>query len=96
MGGKGGGSISFPNIPHIPSLDVGTNFVAADGLAYLHQGEAVVPKEYNPAVGGGNIDYDKLGMTMAKYLKFDFNVDGEKLTESVNTHNAVDNRINKF
>ncbi|SER00475.1 Phage-related minor tail protein [Virgibacillus subterraneus] len=51
FGGKGGGSISFPNIPKIPSLDVGTNFVAQDGLAMLHAGEAVVPKEYNPALG---------------------------------------------
>jgi TP901 family phage tail tape measure protein len=52
LGGSGGGEISFPNIPRIPSLDVGTNFVARDGLAFLHQGEAVVPKEYNPAAGG--------------------------------------------
>ncbi len=37
------------SIPNIPKLDVGTNFVAKDGLAYLHQGEAVVPKKYNPA-----------------------------------------------
>lgn len=52
LGGQGGGEISFPNIPRIPSLDVGTNFVAQDGLAFLHKGEAVVPKEYNPAAGG--------------------------------------------
>ncbi|MFD0953025.1 phage tail tape measure protein [Virgibacillus natechei] len=51
-GDIGGGSISFPSIPNIPSLDVGTNFVAQDGLAMLHAGEAVVPKEYNPAAGG--------------------------------------------
>lgn len=29
------------------SYSVGTNYVPNDGLAYLHQGEAVVPKEYN-------------------------------------------------
>ena len=28
-------------------LDVGTNYVPNDGLAYLHQGEAVIPKKYN-------------------------------------------------
>lgn len=39
------------SIPKIPSLDVGTNFVAQDGLAFLHQGEAVVPKKYNPVAG---------------------------------------------
>ncbi|NIK12877.1 phage tail tape measure protein [Alkalibacillus almallahensis] len=53
-GDMGGGSISFPNLPNIPKLDVGTNFVAQDGLAMLHQGEAVVPKEYNPAADGEN------------------------------------------
>jgi phage-related protein len=40
------------NIPKIPKLDVGTNYVASDGLAFLHEGEAVVPKKYNPALGG--------------------------------------------
>ncbi|CDQ41512.1 phage tail tape measure protein [Virgibacillus salexigens] len=59
LGGKGGGSISFPNIPNIPSLDVGTNFVAKDGLAMIHKGEAVVPKEYNPALGNGKGNENK-------------------------------------
>lgn len=31
----------------IPSMDIGTNYVPNDGLAYLHQGEAVIPKRYN-------------------------------------------------
>ena len=26
--------------------------VQREGLAYLHEGEAVVPKKYNPAIGG--------------------------------------------
>ncbi|GAA5417917.1 hypothetical protein Pryu01_02995 [Paraliobacillus ryukyuensis] len=46
MGGKGGGSISFPNIPNIPSLDVGTNLVKSDGLAMIHKGEQVVPAKH--------------------------------------------------
>ena len=29
------------------SFAVGTNYVPSDGLAYLHQGEAVIPKKYN-------------------------------------------------
>ena len=49
--GLGGMKINFPMIP---KLLVGTNYVAQEGLAYLHQGEAVVPKKYNPAIGGGN------------------------------------------
>ncbi len=35
-----------------PKLATGTNYMPNDGLAYLHQGEAVVPKKYNPAMGG--------------------------------------------
>lgn len=51
IGGKG------INIPLIPKLDTGTNYVAGEGLAYLHEGEAVVPKKYNPAIGGyGNFN----------------------------------------
>ncbi|MGJ9460282.1 phage tail tape measure protein [Oceanobacillus sp. CF4.6] len=46
--------IGFPSIPNIPSLDVGTNFVAQDGLAMIHKGEAVVPAEHNgPYKPGG-------------------------------------------
>lgn len=31
----------------IATYAVGTNYVPSDGLAYLHQGEAVIPKKYN-------------------------------------------------
>lgn len=31
----------------VKAYDVGTNYVPNDGLAYLHQGEAVIPKKYN-------------------------------------------------
>lgn len=34
------------------SYEIGTNYVPSDGPAYLHEGEAVVPKAYNPAAGG--------------------------------------------
>jgi hypothetical protein len=36
------------------SLDVGTNYVPRDMYARIHEGEAVVPKEFNPAAGGGS------------------------------------------
>jgi hypothetical protein len=40
------------NIPLIPKLATGTNYVPQDMLAFLHKGEAVVPKKYNPAADG--------------------------------------------
>ena len=39
------------NFKMIPTLATGTNYVPQDTLAYIHQGEAVVPKRYNPFVG---------------------------------------------
>lgn len=37
----------------LPEFEVGTNYIPKDQLAYLHEGEAVVPAEYNP-VGNMN------------------------------------------
>ncbi len=34
------------------SFAVGTNYVPRDMLATVHEGEAIVPKKYNPAAGG--------------------------------------------
>ena len=36
-------------IPLIPKLATGTNYVPEDQLAYIHKGEAVVPKKFNSA-----------------------------------------------
>jgi len=36
-----------------PKLEIGTNEIEYEGLYHLHPGEAVVPKKYNPALGGG-------------------------------------------
>lgn len=37
----------------VPQFAVGTNYVPADMLAMIHEGEAIVPKAYNPAANGG-------------------------------------------
>ena len=42
VGGKG------INIPVIPKLATGTNYVPEDMFAMIHEGEAVVPKKFNP------------------------------------------------
>ena len=36
----------------VPRYEIGTNYVPRTGFAMLHEGEAVVPKAYNPAAGG--------------------------------------------
>lgn len=76
LGGKG------VNFKMIPKLSVGTNYVQSEGLAYLHEGEAVVPKKYNPAIGGyGNsnqivyvnvnaeMDVNKFGRAFVRDIK---------------------------
>lgn len=37
----------------VPKYEQGTNYVPNDGLAYLHQGEAVIPKKYNQPYNSG-------------------------------------------
>lgn len=75
--GLGGAKVNFSLIP---KLATGTNYVAGEGLAYLHEGEAVVPKKYNPAIGGygngyGNItiiadmDVNKFGTAFVRNVK---------------------------
>lgn len=53
---KGWGGTESLTIPtDVPgmSLAVGTNRIPADGWKYLHEGEAVLPKPFNPWAGGG-------------------------------------------
>ena len=48
------GTISTVSIDRFsPRLATGTNEIPQEGLYHLHKGEAVVPKKYNPALGGG-------------------------------------------
>ncbi len=51
LGMERGSKFGF-SISEIQKLETGTNYVPQDMLAYLHEGEAVVPKKYNPAAAG--------------------------------------------
>jgi hypothetical protein len=54
VGGAAGGG-DTGRIVGVQSFATGTNFIPQDMLAYLHKGEAVVPAQYNPVVGGENV-----------------------------------------
>lgn len=43
-------------LANVPAFDVGTNYVPRDMIAQIHEGEAIVPKAYNPAANGGEVD----------------------------------------
>lgn len=45
-------NLTTPNLPH---YDVGTNYVPRDQIAVVHQGEAIVPKKYNPTLNKGSL-----------------------------------------
>lgn len=49
----------------IPGFAVGTNYVPRDMLAQIHEGEAIVPKAYNPAAGGGSSNAKLEGLVEA-------------------------------
>ncbi len=49
------------NFEELKPLATGTNFVPQDMPAFLHEGEAVVPKKFNPYANG--IDFTGLGST---------------------------------
>lgn len=48
---KDGKIFGVSYIGNVPMAATGTNYVASDGLAYIHEGEAIIPKKYNPALG---------------------------------------------
>lgn len=52
MGWQSGSALGWAKKLGMPSFDVGTNYVPRDMVAQIHQGEAIVPKAYNPAAGG--------------------------------------------
>lgn len=45
--------LAWTTSQNLPSFDVGTNYVPRDMIAQIHEGEAIVPKAFNPAANGG-------------------------------------------
>jgi len=54
------------------ALDTDTNYVPRDMIAQIHEGEAVVPKRYNPAAGGSFTGGD--GYAEHHYYSGDVNI----------------------
>lgn len=69
------GGMGF-HISELPQLKVGTNFVPEDTLAMLHQGEAVIPKKFNPYANGinaktiGTMQSNSMNPTINVYADF--------------------------
>ena len=52
-----------------PAFEVGTNYVPRDMLAQIHEGEAIIPKAYNPAAGGNGRDMARLEALVERLTK---------------------------
>lgn len=53
----------------IPRFAVGTNYVPRDMLAMIHEGEAIVPKAYNPAANAGMVSGGQAEALLAALLE---------------------------
>jgi TP901 family phage tail tape measure protein len=80
----GGKTIDF-NLPEIPMLAVGTNYVPKDMLAMIHEGEAVIPKKFNPYANGGRVigGTTSDGRPLQVVIQLDSRVVGRKLVNNV-------------
>lgn len=71
----------------LAAFDVGTNMVPRDMVAQIHEGEAIIPKAYNPAAGGvsGNARLESLVEGLTKEV--------QRLQAIVNDGNKSNERI---
>lgn len=63
---------SYVTIPRfVPKLAVGTNYVPEDQMAYIHKGEAVIPKKFNSKeyFGGNNEETNSLLQTLIEKVE---------------------------
>ena len=74
----------------LSGLATGTNYVESEGLAYLHQGEAVVPEKFNDKKYFGNDDETKdllrQLIDVVEEKNFDVNIDGEAIGKTAKNY----------
>lgn len=83
------------SLKSLPSYDVGTNYVPNDMVAQLHQGEAVVPKEFNPSAFYGQNTAEELNLLAAinENLERLYSKDTTINLDGNNVAQAINNRI---
>ncbi len=87
VGNAGFGNYADPSLFATP-LATGTNYVPYDGFkATLHEGEAVVPKKYNPSAGGQGNKGMNIDMSGAVY-NVGSNVSKAEVIDAVRAGNA--------
>ena len=80
------GGMGF-HINEIPQLKVGTNYVPEDTFAMLHEGEAVVPKKFNPYANGvndstiGTMNASGINPTINVYADFEMDPLGQVVSK---------------
>lgn len=97
-------NMSNVKIPNIPYLDKGTAYVEQDGLAMIHQGEAVIPKKFNSQEYFSNINNNEttnallVELIQAVEENGDkvpvFNINGKEFAKA--TYNDIKNEGNRL
>lgn len=85
-------AIDYMSQVSLPRLATGTNYVPRDMIAEIHQGEAVVPKEFNPNAFYGTNTAEELNLLasineqLVELNRKDttINLDGENMARTIN------------
>jgi len=90
---SGGTTGDFARFDRSLPMATGTNYVPYDGLkATLHEGEAVLPKRYNPAAGGSPTGGSRVVLNYAPNVRIDSRTDQAQVHALVAQANAEGQR----